>query len=741
MTLRKSKSCSTKARFCALLTTLGVLAPAEARMLDTTGKLIDAFRVDDAPLIDGKLDDDAWAFATVVDDLHQVNPAEYEAPSEKSRIFIVYTSDALYVAARFFDTEPDKITAQVLRQGDYSAGEDSFTVIIDPFNKERSGYAFDLNANGVRNQALYSNVTEENWQWDGIWHGATSITETGWVAEMEIPFKTLSFDPRNDTWGLNFARYIGRKWEHIGWVSSNRTQNPAVSGKIRGMQGMHQGVGLDVVPGIRTGQHKDYLQSTTETDLEPTLDLFYKLSSALTAALTVNTDFSGTGADARQINLTRFGLFFPERRGFFLQDADIFEFGRISAGDYRSRSTLPRAELESGRPFFSRRIGLTDDGQAVDINVGGKLTGRAGPFDVGVLAVSQAESTHFSASDLFVARVSANVLEESSVGMVLTHGDPNSDLRNTLAGLDFRYTNTRLPGGRSLEAALWLQRSDTEGREGDDLAYGFSVKVPNSIGWRGALGFKELQENFNPALGFVNRRNVRDQTAEFAYIWLPQTHLLREIYAGIDYEQIDAIGGGLQSRVTTLRPLEVSTPEQDRLRLHYVLTEENLDAPFEISEGVTIPAGAYQFDSYCVRADTAEFRPLRGEAYYCGGEFYDGAQDAAGLSLLWRPNAHFKFVAAYDINAISLPYGSFITRLASLRADIAFTNTWYWENLFQYDNVSYSLGLNSILRWVPRAGREMVFVVNREYVDFERDSAFTVVSGDVRFKFSYTFRF
>ena len=179
---------------------------ASAQMVDSTGKRIDAFMVDEPPVLDGVLDDDAWAFGAVITDLHQVIPAEFEPPSEDSLIYVVYTKDALYVGARFYDREPDKIGALVLRQGDWSWGEDTITVMIDPLNQGRNGYAFDLTANGLRNQALYENVTRQNWSWRGIWHGEARLDEEGWIAELEIPFKTLSFDPENDVWGLNIGR-------------------------------------------------------------------------------------------------------------------------------------------------------------------------------------------------------------------------------------------------------------------------------------------------------------------------------------------------------------------------------------------------------------------------------------------------------------------------------------------------------------------------------------------------------
>lgn len=705
------------------------------------GKSIAAFQVDVPPIIDGRLDDDAWAFATLVQDLHQVNPQEYDPPSEKSEIYVVYTRDALYIGARFLDSEPENISAQVLRQGDFSLGDDSFTVIIDPFNNGRSGYAFDLTPNSIRNQAVFANVTDENWQWDGIWHGEAIRDDKGWVAEIEIPFKTLSFNPNNQTWGLNFSRYIGRKAEQIGWVSANRRQNPANSGALTGIKNIEQGLGLDVVLGFKAIQATDHGLDETSNDIEPSVDLFYKLTPAITAALTVNTDFSGTGADERQINLTRFALFFPERRGFFLQDTDIFEFGRITAGDYSSRSSISVVELESGRPFFSRRIGLSESGETVDIEVGGKLTGRPGRWNIGMLAIRQDAFSDVDASDLFVARFAANILDESSVGMILTHGDPNSNLDNTLAGVDFRYTNTRFGNGRTLEGSVWYQQSETEGLEGDDSAFGFTLRAPNAEGFRGAIGYKELQQNFFPALGFVNRVGVRDLTLEGGYTWYTDWSAIRSIHSGIDFERIEKLSGGVESQIVNLRAFEVEGDTGDAFGFNYFLMEENLETGFEIFEGVVIPAGNYEFEQYCFNLRSAEYRKIVVFADYCAGGFFDGDQVGTGAKIQWRPSPHFSFSASYSFNEIELPYGAFITRLMSIHADVAFSNKWSWENFLQYDNVSYGLGLNSILRYVPRAGREIVFVVNQEYVDLLKDRNFIRVYSDMTFKVSYTFRF
>ncbi|MGI9222763.1 MAG: DUF5916 domain-containing protein [Woeseiaceae bacterium] len=716
-------------------------ALASAQSIAVNDKRIDTFMFEEAPVLDGVLDDDAWAFATAIEDVHQADPVEFGEPSEDSTFLVVYTPDALYVAAQFHDKEPDKIGAQILTQGDWSWGEDTLTVFIDPIGEGRSGYLFDLTPNGIRSQGVFENVTSVNWNWRGIWHGAARITDDGWVAEIEIPFKTLSFDLNNDVWGLNVGRYIGRKGEQIFWSSNNRQSNPSSFGEVGGMSGAQAGAGLDVVPSARLRQTKNFETGATDDSFEPAIDVFYKVTPSLTASLTVNTDFSGTSVDARQINLTRFGLFFPEQRQFFLQDTDIFEFGRIGGGNEDNPTTISRVERESGRPFFSRRIGLSSTGETIDIDYGGKLTGRVGGWDIGVLGIRQDEYEMLDASDLFVARLSKNVLNESSIGMILTSGDPDSDFDNTVAGVDFRYLNTELANGSIVEAAAWYQQSDSEGVDGDDSAFGFSLGMPNSEAWRGGVAYKEIEANFYPALGFVNRVDVSDLSANLGYTHYLDDSVFRSVFSGVDYQRIESLDGGLQTQVVTYRVIETENQHSDALQLHYSRYDEVIDTPFEISEGIFIPVGDYAFDDYCVAVGTGQHRQVYAEAYYCDGEFFDGTIVSPGIDLTWRPSPHFGLGLGYHVSDVELPQGDFTTRLSTLRANIAFSNAWSWENFVQYDNVSYTMGLNSILRFLPRAGREVILVVNREFADYTRDRTFTSVTSDLTFKFSYTFRF
>jgi hypothetical protein len=697
----------------------------------------------DAPKLDGKLDDAAWRKAAVISDLPQFAQNIGEA-TEKSEFYVMYDSDTLYIGARLFDSEPDKIMSRVLRPGERLNNEDKIGILLDTFNDKRNGYRFEVNTFGVRDDALYLDTSQTQWEWDGIYDAASARDEQGWTTEVAIPFKTLSFDPQRGTWGINFTRNIARKNERDGWVSRNRAQNPSSSGEMTGLVGANQGLGLDLVPSLSVRRDKDFVPGTTDTSVDPSLDVYYKLTSGLNAALTFNTDFSATEVDDRQVNLSQFSLFFPEKRAFFLRESDIFEFGRLKGGDisFSINPTFSRAALENGRPFFSRTIGLSAAGEPVDLLAGAKVSGRIGNFNVGALAIRQDEAGTVDAQNLFVGRVVANVLEESSLGLIATKGNPRSNLDNSVVGADFRYVNNRLPGNRSLEGELWYERSDTEGLVGEDAAWGARLRSPNNTGWRGGLGVKELEANFHPAMGFVNRRGVRNYTAEGGYTKRFPTGFTQGFYSGIDYEQYDRTSDdSLQSRLVTYRLMDFYGRQNDQLKARVYQNEEVLRTPFLISRGVSVPVGDYKFNEYELELESTGSRALSGKVNYRVGDFYSGERWRATGKILWKANPHFWFTGNYEYNDVTLPQGEFIVRLVSARSDVMINAEWSWTTLLQYDNVSDSITAHSRLHWVPKAGQDFYLVFNHNLLDENEDGSFRSIHADATAKVNYTFRF
>jgi hypothetical protein len=497
-----------------------------------------------------------------------------------------------------------------------------------------------------------------------------------------------------------------------------------------GLTGLEQGVGLDIVPSVSVSERQPFDGTASSTDAEPSLDVFYKLSPSLTGALTINTDFSATEVDDRQVNLTRFGLFFPEKRDFFLQDADIFEFGALE---------------ENGRPFFSRRIGLSDDGALVDLEVGGKVTGRVGRFNLGLLSARQdAIGATIPSDNATVLRASANLLEESSIGMILTEGNPGKIADNSLAGADFRYRNSRLPGGKLVEVNAWLQESDTEGASGDQSAYGFRAETPNNSGWRGGVRFERLGEHFDPGLGFLNRPGIKSLNLATNFTHRPREGLFRSVAGGYDAERTELLNGRLQSQSVRYSLIELENRLGDALSVEHEAEQEDLDEPFEISDGVVIPMGHYSFGGTSIEIETADQRKLWGSAGYQAGDFFGGRRTEIEAEISWRPSGRLRTSFGYDFNDIELPQGSFVTRLVSFRTDVAFSSKLSWVTRIQYDNVSERMGINMRLHWIPEAGREAFLVLNHNLLrDFglNLDDRFHSEVADTVIKYSYTFRF
>jgi len=725
-------------------------APALAQdslSLQAGGKSVEIGR-GDTPILDGVMDEAGWASATLIEDFHQVEPIEYSEPTESMTVRIYYDDDALYIGARMLDSRIDLVNADILRQGAQFWGDDYFSVVLAPFNDKRNGYRFQLNPNGIRMEMIFYDVSGQDWDWNGIWQGAASVDEEGWTAEIAIPFKTVSFNPQNDTWGINFQRDLSRLSESTGWVSRNSSLDPSISGEAVGFESLELGRGLDVVPSIALKQKKIFNPSREESETDPSLDVFYRITPSLNGALTINTDFSATEVDDRQVELTRFSLFFPEKRSFFLRDSDLFRFARVGGRlgfGLTGTSTLSQPDLENGRPYFSRRIGLGAAGQPVDLVAGGKIAGRVGGWNVGALAIRQDQFADIEATDIFVGRVTANVLEESSVGVIVTEGDPRSNLENSLIGADFQYSNTRLPGGGALQSEIWYQESDTEGQDAEQAAYGFRLRAPNVVGWRGGFGVKQIEENFFPALGFVNRSGIRDHTVELGYSRRTGGEFFQTLFTGVDAERIDLINGDLQSQVVTLRALSVESIARDagHLRLH--ATKEVLTEPFVIwqknGEQVVVPAGTYSFDEAEFSIASGNSRRFWADFSYRFGDFFDGERERIGAGIGWRPNYHFLFGLSYDFNDVQLPDGDFITRLTQLETEIIFSATFSWRTFIQYDNVTETMGVNTRLHWIPEAGREAFIVLNHNLQDFDLDNRFKSALADLAIKFSYTFRF
>jgi hypothetical protein len=697
----------------------------------------EAVRIETPPVIDGRLDDEVWSLAHPIGEFTQVDPIEGGAPTEKTEVRILYDSTTLYVGIRCFDDDPKEIIGtQMGRDADLEA-DDRVEIVIDTFHDRRNAFWFQMNPVGAKVDALISNNGQDfNEPWNGIWVGKSSIDAQGWSVEMAIPFQTLSFDPSKTTWGFNAKRTIKRRLETDRWAAPRRNidfYQIAEAGDLSGLAGMKQGIGLDVVPYFRANYVNDR-ENDPDSDVtgQPGVDVFYRLTPNMTAILTVNTDFAETEVDERQINLTRFPLFFPEKRAFFLENAGIYQF----------------ADLKQDLiPFFSRRIGLDDSGNEIPILWGGKLTGRAGDWNIGALDVQTDSFPRFdptigaqeevSEQNLFAARVSKNIGEQSTVGAIVTHGDPLGQTDNTLVGLDANFRTSHFAGDRNLNASVFGMQTETDDSTAHGSAFGASISYPNDP-WTALLSAKEIQQDFDPALGFVPRTGIRSYEGNLQ--WQPRINeSIRWFEFGADTIVITDLDDRVQTVTSEIQPFGMVMDAGDELHFFLKPEYEKLDVPFDIQPDVEIPPGEYSWLRGRVQLESALKRPVSGLLAFEGGEFYDGQrQDAIG-QVAWRQSKHFTCSLQYTQSHVVLPEGTFTTHLGEIRANVAFTPDIDWLNFVQFDNETETIGLNSRFRWIVRPGEDFYLVWNQ--VQARESGSLVPLLQEGAFKIVYTLRF
>ena len=712
---------------CSLFVAAVSMFAAEAAAIYTVDGERKSFHIQRTampPVIDGKLDDEVWRNAAYIDDFHQTSPTDGAEPTERTVVRVTYDDEYLYVAANLLDSEPHAIQAKQMIQGKLFTSDDRFWVTLDSFNNKRNDYFFQVNANGVRREALRENNARFIEEWTTIWHAESSVHENGWATEIAIPFNSISFAAEASTWGINFGRGIVRKQEYDMWSSHERQDWPAYGGEVVGIQDVEQGLGLDIVPSINIGQSRDIVFDESQNSVEPSLDVRYRITPSLSATFTLNTDFSTTEIDDQQVALDRFSLFFPEKRDFFLQDAGIFEFGNIDT---------------NGRPFFSRRIGLSADGEAVGIDAGIKLTGRIGDFNVGALAIRQESHGDVDAQDLFVARGSYNVLEESAIGFIVTNGDPNSNASNAVVGMDFLYRNSNGPFGEILTGKFWAQQSRSPDTVGNGSAVGMNLEIPSDK-LQAYVDLQQIDDNFRPSLGFVNRAGIRQYQTGMRYRTRPEAGRWRAINHRVDFGLVTDLADETLSRELAIVPVGLYSHRDDYIYLRWSRSKEHVRQDFRLFDRLDVPAGEYDFDRYRAELRTGMQRPVRVVLAIEDGGFFGGERLLKSFDVEWRQSAYFFIGMGITENTVDLPSGNFTSRLARVDTDVAFNARWSWGTRVQYDNTIDRVGINSRLRYIPEAGRELIMVLNHGLL-VDPANRLSTASSDLNLKLSYTFRY
>ncbi len=698
---------------------------------------IAAVRIDQVPVIDGHLIDEVWELAQPAGEFLQKEPKQNIPHSQRTEFRVIYNDDALFIGVWCFDTEAGKIIAHTMERDVMMRYEDMVNITLDTFQDRRNGYVFTVNPNGARGDATVSNNTSRNGEWDGAWTAKCRKYSWGWSAEVAIPFKSLSFDGDNNIWGINIYRNIGRSGERGQWANSRRTSRSyhvSECGNLTGLRDLKQGMGLDITPYLTGKFRKDYNSSDSDLLGDFGTDIRYRLTPSLTALASINTDFAETEIDSRQLNLSRFPLFFPEKRQFFLEDSGIFGFGGGESSRRRSSDSSDALLM----PFFSRRIGLSTDGRITPIQFAGKLTGRIKDYNVGILdAVVDGDNNLRNA---FVGRVSRNVFEQSSFGFLTTIGDPNSDNMNSLTGVDFQYRNTDFMGGHTFEVNLYTLGSYTEGTGGMEPAWATNAKLyDRNIELSASV--IEIGRNFNPAMGFVRRRGTRRHMLEADFTkYFEEVSWLRNTRHGYEAELYTDLGNDVVNTQQTFNLASLSFESQELLSLSVSHFTDRPIENFDISDGTLIPSGNYDWWNAKLSLNTGLYRKLAAANSYTVGGFYDGDRQQISSKIIYRPTKRISVALNYSLNLIDWEhFDDSVINLVSGRFQYSFTPDLTLYNLVQYDDISHSIGLNSRLQWEYKPGAKMFLVLNQGYVDGM--TGFVISDLEVVAKIGALFRF
>ncbi len=656
------------------------------------GKLVKAVRIDQPIRLDGVLSESAWKLAEPARDFYQQQPAEFEPATHRTEVRFVYDDDTLYVGVVLHDEAPAELVINDLKR-DFSGNEtDMFGLVLDTFLDRRNAYGFLVNPGGAqRDTQAYDNGRRNDPNWHGVWSVRTAIRPDGWSAEYAIPFKTLRFPDRPvQEWGLNLVRMARRANEKTTWSPVPRQfshYNVAYAGRLVGISGIGRGRNLQVTPFATAHLEPGPSRGDEPRKADGGVDLKWGVAPSLVLDATYRTDFSQVEADTQQINLTRFGLFFPEQRSFFLENPASFQIG-IAEGD----DDNPRRDLV---PFFSRRIGLSADGQPIDVIGGLRLTGRAGAQTLGLLNM-QTDSFDGQQGDNFTAlNVARSMSDAVSVGaFYFGRESAGNNGFNRVAGLDLRLSPSRM-----LQIAAFAMHSSTQERS-DDWAGQADVRVDTS-GHRLRVGFVQVDAQFRHDLGFVHRQGI-------ATLFGRYTRVLRLSDAGsrvLEYTlgtDVELTGDDRHRRwLTRVGGLNYGMLFADggEFRAWANTTSEQLDAPFGIGPILTVTPGAYRFQDFGGRYTSNKSATISGSVEAKSGGFWSGHKKAVEASLRLRFSSRVAASGTVSRNTVTLPAGSFTGNLLGLRLDTSFTPRMFLNAFVQYNseaqawlsNVRYNL--------------------------------------------------
>ena len=716
----------------AVLTTATAL-PLSAAQQTNGAHQAQAVRVDQGPNIDGDLDDGVWDNAALIDGFIQQEPDEGAAATERTEVRLLYDESNLYVGVRAFDSNPGGIVAtEMRRDSPRILDEDNFQIILDTFEDSRSGYMFVTSPLGAkleqqvfeegegRTFGLSSNINRD---WNGVWHVSTRQTPDGWTAEIAIPLVTLRF-PENDqqSWGINFMRDIRHKNEQVYWAPIPKpytVTRVSLAGTLRGLRSLNRGLDLRVKPFVVSGGRRlsedGVVDNSSQSDIG--LDVKYGVTAGLNLDLTVNTDFAQAEVDDEQINLTRFALFLPEKREFFLENAGQFNVG--------TTNTFQRiADL-----FFSRRIGLSDTGDAIPIIGGARLTGKVGRNNLAIMDIQTDDAFGQSGDNFLVARYSRDIFARSKVGAIIINKEATSgDHYNRTFGADFvlaPHPNLAMNG--------FIAKTSTPGVSDKDLGGHFRAEWLDQS-YKVHLEYSDLQENFNPEVGFVPRLGIRKTRFHMEYTPRPDRWGIRVMEPMVNITYTTDQNNRLLSR----RIHNMMSARFDNGAYFIVWYNdyfERLNEPFALRPDVVIAPGDYNYGEWQFWLTSDPSRRLYTSVQYKPQTFFDGNRTDVVLTLGTRLTDRLSTEGKYTRNDVDLPAGDFVATLGSIRVDYALSPKMTLRTVTQYNSLTEQWSTSARFNYIYRPGSDIYLVFD----EVRRDpSGLTEVRDrQVLLKFTY----
>jgi hypothetical protein len=679
-----------------------------------------------APLtVDGALDEAAYRDVKPITSFVQMEPRQGEAATERTESWLLFDDQYFYVSVRSYDSQPSRLVANEMRRDSFNVFQnDNLTVSIDSLYTRRSGYFFQTNALGaLRDQEVFDERSN-NQDWNTVWYTRSRILDDGWTTEIAIPFKSLRFRAAGpQVWGFNLRRLIRWKNEQhsiapIPASAGNRAMYRFdIFATLVGVETPSQSRNLEVKPyaiGASTTNRAVSPPFTNDLSSNAGGDVKYGVTKSLVADLTVRTDFAQVEEDQQQVNLTRFSLFFPERRDFFLEGQGLFNFGSGQrGGDGSSGPSLTPVV------FYSRRIGLSSAAQSVPIEAGGRLTGRIGKYSVGLLNIQTDESRVASApaTNFSVVRLRRDVLRRSNVGLILTHRAPNASVSNSVFGVD-----ANLAFFQNVIAQGFWTVSDT-GRGTGSVADRSSYRGEFEYnGDRYGARYEHLTvgEDYDPQIGFLRREAFVRNNGYLRFSPRPQrSSRVRKHYYEAEYDYITGADGILETREAR-GTYRLELQNNDQWRVEIARAYELLRQPFTVVPGRVIPAGGYQFDDLRSEYQFGAQRRISGTVSLAHGGFYGGDKSEAGYRGLVVVSPRLTLEPGITINWLDLPVGRATTRLVTNRTNLTLSPRMALAVNVQYNSTSNSIISSIRYRWEYQAGSDLFVVYSDGRDTFDR---------------------